>query len=807
VKTMALKVPMWLRTLRWRRVAVGTLFVGFFAFGFYLAGVYGEISELIEQRRAALTSSVFSAPMTLEPGDDIDQIHLLDRLRRLSYSPVPVVAKPGEYAQTATRIVIFRRPFRWGVSEIPGALFNIGVADGVIAEIKDSTGQKLAQALVEPQVIGRLMSEAPSERVETPLRDLKPFVVQGLLATEDRYFYYHPGFDPVRIVEAAWADLRARRLVQGASTITQQLARTFLTRERSFTRKFREAAIALVLEIRLHKDEILERYINDVPMGDYRGIPIYGLPMAARYVFGKDLHEVTPAEAATLIGMINAPSLYDPRRHPEQSRKRRDTVLGVMRRAVLLDNEQYAAAMATPIKVAADFPVRPAPYFVDYVATLVHRLPGFNGDLQGVTVYTTLDPELQEVAQSSVIGNLERLERAHRRLRHAGQRLQGSMVVIDARSGAIRAMVGGRDYSHTQFNRVTMAQRQPGSAFKPIVYLTALDPARNPIERAFTLASVLPDRPMSFGGWMPADYERSYRGTVTAVEALADSLNVPTAYLGSLVGTSRMINTAHDMGIGEVLPNSLPIALGAGETTLLELTSAYQVFANAGSANPPYALEAVVDGQNHLVYQHTLASRRVVAPAVAYLVTGALREVMKFGTAASSKALGVDFPAAGKTGTTEDYHDAYFIGYTPRLVCGTWVGFDNPSTIGLTGAQAALPAWVNFMKDAVPEASPDFALPDGIDMATIDPDTGGLATPACPRRVTLPFLSGTAPRHMCALHGGFAGFGTASAGMPSSGSGTSVVPSPPMATAGPVPPNGNLLDKVAGFFGSLFGHH
>ncbi|HEY2107885.1 MAG TPA: transglycosylase domain-containing protein [Candidatus Binataceae bacterium] len=805
---MALKLPIWLRTMRWRRVVVGALFVGFFAFGFYLAGVYGEISELIEQRRAALTSSVFSAPMTLEPGEDIDQIHLLDRLRRLSYTPVAAVAKPGEYAQTPTRVVIFRRSFRWGVTRIPGAVLNLGVNDGAIADIRDSTGQKLAQALIEPQVIGRLISEAPAERVETPLRDLKPLVVQGLLATEDRYFYYHPGFDPVRIVEAAWADLRARRLVQGASTITQQLARTFLTRQRSFARKFHEAAIALVLEIRLHKDEILERYVNDVPMGDYRGIPIYGLPMAARYVFGKDLHEVTPAEAATLIGMINAPSLYDPRRHPEQSRKRRDTVLGVMRRAGLLDNEQYAAAMATPIKVAADFPVRPAPYFVDYVATLVHRLPGFSGDLQGVTVFTTLDPELQELAQSSVIGNLDRLEKAHRRLRHAGQRLQGSMVAIDARSGAIRAMVGGRDYSRTQFNRVTQAQRQPGSAFKPIVYLTALDPARNPIERPFTLASVLPDRPMSFGGWMPADYERSYRGTVTAVEALADSLNVPTAYLGSLVGTSRMINTAHDLGIGEVLPNRLPLALGAGDTTLLELTSAYQVFADAGTANPPYALEAVVDGQDHLVYQHTPVSKRVVAPAVAYLVTGALREVMKFGTAARSKALGVDFPAAGKTGTTEDYHDAYFIGYTPNLVCGTWVGFDNPSTIGLTGAQAALPAWVNFMKDAVPEASPDFALPDGIDMATIDPDTGGLATPACPKRVTLPFLSGTAPRHMCALHGGFGGgFGTASASLPSPGSGTSALPSPPIASAGPVPPNGNLLDKVAGFFGSLFGHH
>src|SRR5579875_464008 len=806
---MKSKVPKWLRRMGWRKVAVGVVFAGFFALGFYVSGVYTEISELIQQRRAALTSSVYSAPLILRPGADIDQAHLVDRLRRLSYSEVSAVSKPGEYAQTPKQILIFRRAFRWGSSLFPAALINIALDEGDITAIKDSAGGRLDQVEIEPQVIGRLMPDAPAERDETPLRDLKPIIVQSLLATEDRYFYYHFGFDPVRIVEAAWADLRARRLSQGASTITQQLARTFLTRQRSFTRKFREAAIALVLEIRLSKDEILERYINDVPMGDYHGIPIYGLPMAARYVFGKDLHEVTPAEAATLIGMINAPSLYDPRRHPEQSRKRRDTVLAIMRKAGLLDQEQYAAAVATPIKVAADFPVRPAPYFVDYVAAFVHRLPGFNGDLQGVTVYTTLQPEMQQAAQKSVLDNLQRLERTHRRLRRAGQRLESSMVAIDVRTGAIRAMVGGRDYSLSQFNRVTMALRQPGSAFKPIVYLTALDPARNPIERPFTLASVLPDHPMSFGGWMPADYERTYRGTVTALDALADSLNVPTAYLGSLLGTSQMIKTAHEMGIGEALPDRLPIALGAGDTTLLELTSAYQVFADAGTANAPYALEVVIDDQGKVVYQHQAQPKRIATPAVAYLITGALREVLNFGTAASSRALGVDFPAAGKTGTTEDYHDAYFIGYTPELVCGTWVGFDNPASIGLTGAQAALPAWVDFMKDEVPDSSPDFRIPQGVTMATIDPQTGGLATPACPRRVTVPFLIGTAPTHLCALHGGLAaGLGTASAAISSliSGGGSPASsPSPAVAAANP-PPSNNLLSKVAGFFGSLFGH-
>jgi penicillin-binding protein 1B len=795
-----------LHFVRWRHVAIGTLLFGFFAFGFYLAGVYGEISALIEQRKAALTSSVYSAPMALEAGQDIDRSGLFQRLRRLSYTRIAAVAKPGEYMQTPGRIVIFRRPFRWGVTLFPGALINVVVRDGEITDLRDSAGEKMPRALIEPEVIGRLMADAPAERVETAMSDLKPIVVQGLLATEDRYFYYHPGFDPVRIVEAAWADLRERRLVQGASTITQQLARTFLNNQRSFARKFREAAIAMVLEIRLHKDEILERYVNDVPMGDYHGVPIYGLPMAARYFFNKDLHEVTPAEAATLIGMIQAPTLYDPRRHPDQSRKRRDIVLRVMRRAGLLDEEQYAAARATPIHVANDFPVRPAPYFVDYVAGIVRRIPGFDGNLQGVTVFTTLEPELQELAHREVVDNLARLEHAHRRLRRGHEPLESSMVAIDVQTGAIRALVGGRDYSLSQFDRPVMAERQPGSAFKPIVYLTALDPERNPIDKPFTLASVLPDQPMSFGGWTPANYERSYRGQVTALDALAESLNVPTAYLGSLLGPGRMIKTAHDMGIREDLPDQLSLSLGSGEVTLLDLASAYQVFAAQGMARPPYAVESVVDAKGKLIYRHDPVEKRVAPAAVAYLITGALREVMKYGTAASAKSLGVRFPAAGKTGTTEDYHDAYFVGYTPNLVCGVWVGFDTPRNMGLTGAQAALPAWAGFMKSAVPGSSPDFAVPDGVVMATIDPQSGGLATPACPRRVSVPFLRGTAPYRNCALHGVSSGFGTASA--------RSTLPVPaaaattaPIASAAPSAGGAGLLDKVAGFFGSLFGHH
>ncbi|HLJ44221.1 MAG TPA: transglycosylase domain-containing protein, partial [Candidatus Binataceae bacterium] len=455
-----------------------------FGCGFYLAQLYGEVSALIEQREAALTSAVYSAPLKIERGDDLAQLHLLERIERLSYTRVPDPAHPGEYSLMPGRVTIFLRGFHQGIRERPAALVHLTLAGTRVEGVADSFGTALPAATVEPEVIGRLLPGAPPERVESQLSDIPPYLVRGLLATEDRYFYYHPGFDPIRMIEAAIADLRTHRLGQGASTLTQQLARTFIDRhERTFTRKIRELAVALVIEIRLSKNQILERYINDVPMGAYDGTPITGMPLAARYFFNKDLHEVTPAQAATLIGMIQAPTLYDPRRHPEACRARRDIVLAAMRRDGVIDAAQYAEAAGRPVEIAKLPGLRRAPYFDDYVIAEVERIPGFNGNLAGLKVYTTLDPEMEQAAVESVDLNLRRLEKQHSRLRKGahGEELEGSMVALDARTGAILAMVGGRDYSISQFNRVTQAERQPGSAFKPIVYLSALDPSRSPI--------------------------------------------------------------------------------------------------------------------------------------------------------------------------------------------------------------------------------------------------------------------------------------------------------------------------------------
>src|SRR5216684_331589 len=746
-----------IRGWRVRDLVAGGCLLVLFAVGFYLAVLYAGISSMIEQRRAALSSAIYSAPHIIRAGDDLGRSLLLDRLGSLSYSPAPVAQTPGEYAKTPQAIAIYLRGFHEGLKQNPAEWVLVHLRGERIQAVTDASGAVKQYARLEPETIGRLLPGTPAERVEIQLDQQTPYLVKGLLATEDRYFYYHPGIDPIRIVEAAFADLRSHRLAAGASTLTQQLARTFMERhERSFKRKFRELAVAMVLEIRLKKSQILERYINDVSMGSYEGTPIEGMPQAARYFFNKDLGQVTPAEAATLIGMVQAPTMYDPRRHPEACQRRRDVVLGVMKRAGVIDDATYAAAITSSVKITKPPGLRRAPYFTDYVISMVNRIPGFNGNLAGLKVFTTLDTEIQADTVDALTTNIESLEKNHRGLRRAASngRLQTSAVVLDAGTGAIRAMVGGRDYSESQFNRAAMALRQPGSAFKPIVYLAALDPERAPFSPPLTLASLLPDEPMTFDGCTPANYERTYQPQVTVAEALFESLNVPTAYVGSRLGAGTIVRTAHEMGIHEDLPAVLPISIGADETTLLELASAYQVFATEGVQSPPYAVEAVVDAKGHEIYQHAEEENRVIRPAAAYLITGALKAVLRYGTGASAGRMGLDFPAAGKTGTTQDYKDAYFIGYTPQIVCGVWVGFDEPQSLGLTGAQAALPTWVQFMQDAAPADPEDFPEPSGITMATIDPESGGLATSACPKQVPLPFLDGTQPTQICPLHGG-----------------------------------------------------
>ncbi|HYC55354.1 MAG TPA: transglycosylase domain-containing protein [Candidatus Binatia bacterium] len=768
---------------------------------FFLTRLFGDISNLIVDREAALSSLIFSAPHEIRGGDDLEGSQLMGRLDSLRYSLVDDPKVPGQYARKGSEIVIYLRGYQQGSVRQDAALVRLKIERGRIAAV---SGAGMQGAMLEPEAIGRLAPGAPAERVEVRLDEQKPYLIDGLLATEDQYFYWHPGINPVRILKAAIADLQAGRLVQGASTLTQQLARTYLERrERTFARKLYELAVAIVLEARLSKREILESYINDVSMGAYAGTPIHGMPQAARYFFDKDLSQVTPGEAATLIGMVQAPTLYNPRRHREASTERRDAVLAVMHRNGVIDEQVYAQAVSTPIELGEAPVLRRAPHFVDYVLAALATVPGVGEERAGLRVYTPLDAAVQDTAAHAVVGNLERLEKSYKSLRRSGKqpKLESAAVVLDAHSGAIRALIGGRSYAESQFDRASWALRQPGSAFKPIVYLAAMDPERSPLSPPLTLATILPDEPMSFGGWTPENHERNFRMRVTALTALSDSLNIPAAYIGSRVGPETIVRTAHDLGIAQDLQPLLPIAIGAEETTLLDLTSAYQVIANAGARSPAYSIEAVVDARGNEVYRHEVETRRIVDPAVAYLVTSALQAVMKSGTGASAAQLGLKIPAAGKTGTTQDYKDAYFVGYTPDLVCGVWLGFDSPQSIGLTGGQAALPAWVKIMQRSAASGARDFAAPAGIVTAKIDPVSGGLATPWCDKQLSLPFLEGTVPDQECPVHGGedfLAASDSAWGGWESSGA------APPPADEPPREPRKNVFRKLGGFFGNLF---
>ena len=450
-----------------------------------------------------------------------------------------------------------------------------------------------------------------------------------------------------------------------------------------------------------------------------------------------------------------------------------------MRRDGVIDAAQYAEAAAAPIEIAKLPGLRRAPYFTDYVIAEVERIPGFDGNLAGLKVYTTLDPEMEQAAVESVDSNLRRLEKQHPRLRHAahGEELEGSMVALDARTGAILAMVGGRDYSISQFNRVTQAERQPGSAFKPIVYLSALDPSRSPIGQPVTLASLLPDRPMTFNGWTPVNYERTYQGTVTVVEALAESLNVPTAYLGSLLGPSTMVGDGARDGYRRGNSRGAADFDRRRRDHTARADRRLPGLRRAGVSRPPYALEAVYDAHNHLIYQHAPHELKLVSPPVAYLMTGALEQVIKWGTGAGAAKMGLDFPAAGKTGTTQDYHDAYFIGYTPRVVCGVWVGI-RPSAEPRRFRRHGRAAGVGEF-----HARRHAAQLAAIQGAGRGYDGDDRSAKRRPRDQRMParrhgsVLNGTAPTQICPLHGGLAPAPTLVAG---SGAAT-----PPIATRAP----------------------
>ncbi|MFQ5889646.1 MAG: transglycosylase domain-containing protein [Gemmatimonadota bacterium] len=809
---------------------------------------------------------IYARPVVLSLGMRPSRALVEDHLRRLGY--VRATGRSvglGEYDLGVRGWVIGRRPFRHHDRLVLGGTtvvrFNRA---GRIARLEDERGRPFSRVALEPEIIGSLYDGSREDRVPVRLADVPEHLVEAVLTIEDQRFFAHGGLDLRRIAAAMLANLRAGRIVQGGSTLTQQLAKNlYLSPRRTLVRKVREAAIALALERRHEKREILEAYLNEVYLGQAGAIAVHGVGAAARHYFAKDVGELDLSESALLAGLIRGPSLYSPFRHPAAAKSRRDLVLRLMRERGVIAEVAFRKAQEAPLEVRKrrEAP-RSARYFVDFVAERLRaddgsrRLgrgeapeagraleggtgveggnkleggraleggpglesgSGLGGGARleggGLAVFTTLDMRLQRAAGEAVREGLARLESQLPALARRGPEdapLQAALIALDPRGGQILAMVGGREYGTSQFNRAVRARRQPGSAFKPIVALAAVSrPAGG--GRPFTLASVLEDEPLTVetpaGPWRPVNYDRRFRGAVTLREALERSLNVPFARLGIEVGPPRIVEAARELGIQSPLEPYPSLALGAFEVTPLELTRAYAVLAAGGFRTRLRATLAVLDPEGNVLAlgrdgRELAAGRegnapasgregsaspvgregnalapgragngrgqragraleadglgeRVYDPAEAYLVTSALRGAVERGTGRGLRALGFYGDVAAKSGTTNGFRDAWFMAYTPALAVGVWVGFDDGRSLGLPGARVALPIFARFMIQAVgptgdegPYASPGFSYPAGLELVEVDPETGLRAGPGCRGRMEV-FLAGTAPEASC----------------------------------------------------------
>jgi penicillin-binding protein 1B len=713
------------------------------------------------------TAKIYAAPMRIYTGESLSLMDMANHLQRAGYSELDIPGTPGRYVLHGNEIEI--RPS----SESYFGTKNRLVVDFSGAEIQKirsmDNGAALDSAEVEPELLTALFDSSREKRRAISYNDIPKMLRDAVLSVEDRRFFEHPGFDPIRILGAAWADLRHGARVQGGSTISMQVARSFFfSTDRTWRRKVAETIVALELEHRFNKQQIFELYANEIYLGNRGSFAIHGFGEASLAYFNKDLREVTLPEAAFLAGIIHAPNRYSTsERRPDRAVEARDRALLAMTENGAITAEQATGAKKTPLQiVGGGLEGSTAPYFVDMVKD--HLLDRFSeSDLlsQSFRVYTTLDPELQRAASEAVdVGAKSidsQLAKRYARWKKEGQpapQAQIAMVVLDPHSGEIKALIGGRDYGESQLNHI-LARRQPGSAFKPFVYAAAFEGAVDGVKPIVTPATTVMDEPTTFDfdgkEYTPNNYGEKFHGQVTLREALTFSLNVATVKVAELVGYTRVTDMAHQFGLDPSIQPTPSVALGAYEMTPLEVATGYTILANEGVRTEPMFIRNVVNSDGESLEQNSIRSRRALDPRVAFLVTSMLEDVIDHGTGATVRSRGFIAPAAGKTGTSRD---GWFAGYTSNLLAIVWVGFDDNRDLGLSGANAPAPIWADFMKRAVTlpayrDVKP-FDMPEGITKVTIDPESLALATPECPVTREEVYIHGTEPTEFCPLHGG-----------------------------------------------------
>ncbi|HVS83754.1 MAG TPA: PBP1A family penicillin-binding protein [Pyrinomonadaceae bacterium] len=707
---------------------------------------YRSYAKLVDARlaRGYLTSrgGIFAAPRTLRPGQKFSRDELAVVLRRAGYLETDSASEiwNGTFAVLNGAIEI--RPANdVGFPEAVRVTFD---RNGRIAEITGD-GVTLDRFALEPEALTNDARMKEGARRPLAFKEIPPVLVQAITSIEDRRFFDHHGLDVFGVARALLRNAGDERIGQGGSTITQQLVKnTYLTPERTLRRKYAEAMLAFTIERRLSKEDIFALYCNEIYLGQRGALAVRGVDQAARVYFRKALNDLTFGEAATIAGMIQSPAHYSPVVHNDAARARRNTVLGTMVRDGFITLEQAAASAKEPLTISDFDPAREssAPYFIDYVNRVSEARASARAPTEkdvGAPIITTLDLDLQRFAEAAIKRQLDRLAEIYK---PRGLTPQAALVALDPRTGDVLAMVGGKDYAASQLNRASDAHRQPGSVFKPFVYAAALESGMSPLAtfkdapREFTYDRRFKYRPANYGGGY------SMRD-VWLRTGLIKSLNVVTVDVAMQTGLARVADTAQSLGLPRPAPYPA-LALGTTEVSPMQIAVAYAAFANGGRRIQPNVVARSGGAQQN---------DQVVQPGTAFMITDMLEGVIDHGTARAARGLIPKTAVAGKTGTSRD---GWFVGYTPNLVCAVWIGFDDNKQLGLTGAEAALPAWVDFMKSAVdlrPElGGKSFDRPDGITIVEIDPETGQLATGKCPLHERIAIATTQAPFSECYRH-------------------------------------------------------
>jgi penicillin-binding protein 1B len=727
-----LRIPFWL--------GLG-LAAGFLAP--YLVYLDAQVRSRFDDLSWDLPSRIYARPLELKPGMPMSAEALLLELDAARYTLDAAAKVPGTYAQSGAKFTIARRAFADLTGREPARHIGVTVSASTLTALADAdTGAPLDHARIDPARIATVYGNEHEERRIVRLEQLPPMLVAGLQAVEDREFKHHHGVNVISIVRALLANVMAGHVVQGGSTLTQQLVKNlFLDRGQRYTRKVNEALLALIIEARYDKHRILEAYCNEVFLGQQGGQAVHGLAAASEFYFGREPRDLGPSEIALLVGMIQGPSLYDPRRHGDLARGRRNLVLNMFYETGLIDDAVLAAARAAPLGVpdAPGLPRNATPAFLDLVRSqLASDYPAAELQRAGLSIYTTLAPSAQALGEQALEKTLETLGKRQ-------SELQGALVVSGARDGEVQALIGARDPADPGFDRALDAQRPIGSLIKPFVYLVALSQPQK-----YSLATSLDDSPVDMlqpngTRWTPQNDDHEAHGRVALIDALVHSYNLATVHLGIALGVDKVRGLLDSFGLGvEINPNP-SLLLGAVDLSPFEVARMYQYFAADGHAVPLRAVRGVADAQGRPLTRYAVkpGAGEYVQPA--RLVNYAMQQVTRSGTAHAVAEQGLEhLHAAGKTGTSDSQRDSWFAGFTGSHLAVVWVGRDDNKQTGLYGATGALQVWMTLMRK-LPTA-PLALAQDGLDMVWLDPQTGARTGQKCPGARELPVMAGFAPQ-------------------------------------------------------------